>query len=122
MKDFKWECNSIFKRRTYGGLLFGNPTVWMGVEEINHMKIIAKSFCWLEPYVHLTIDSNKVPLQQYSYAAWITSYTTVDKDNGQDTGSHACIIWFDNDDDYLRSMNNMLKEIDWESVAINWDF
>lgn len=119
-KNFNFSDDGVFSRRTYSGLIEGYPTPEMSTREIKSLKDVAKSFCWLEPYV---VDSYTEPLPRRGNVAWITSHETVKKDNGCGCGSHACIIWFDDGNiDVRASMHKMLEEIDWEEIAENWDY
>ena len=114
--------DGIFVRPTYSGLLEGRPTAEISKNEIEELKTIAKSFCWLEPHVHLgDIDIETTPLPRRSYIAWITSDVLVEDENA--CGSHACIIWFDKDSEDLKSsMMNLLTQLDWASVAKDFDY
>lgn len=122
---FSFTDDGIFSRRTYSGLIEGKPNREMTDREISDLKKIAKSFCWIKPYVHLDIDIDERPLRRIAYVAWVTSSETIAKDNGCTCGSHACIIWFeDKQQDARVSMYKMLEDLgeEWETIAENWDY
>ena len=121
MINYIFKDDGIFSRRTYLGLFTGPPTPETNKREIQSLKDVARSFCWIKPYV---VDSNTIKLPKRGNVAWITSDQIISKkENGCDCGSHACIIWFDDSNlDVRASMQKMLQEIDWEEIAENFDY
>ena len=114
----------VFSMPTYEGLLEGSPRPLICLHRIEELKKVGAAFSWLDPYVHTNgIDPNVELLPKMSYIAWVSSTYVIPNGSDEGCGSHALIMWFDKGDlEINASMQRMLKEIDWDSIASNFDY
>jgi hypothetical protein len=121
----KVSVESAHIQETYGGLLEGYPTEELNLETLENAKSMMRG-CWGPRPTHiipatLLLEHGAEFLPPWLCMVWLTSLTPIDKDS---MGSELVVIWFVPDAcsvPLLQLISTAVMELDWESLASDFD-